>query len=152
MPLYEHIYLARQDITTQQVEALTQTLKTIISDGGGTVSKVEYWGVKQLQHRIKKNRKAHFTLINIESTAETLNEMERQIGINEDIIRHLTIKVEKHVESPSIMMIGKTNYSERKPPTSIQSAPVEAINVAKDLIDEKKDIVSKETKTDEQKK
>ena len=147
MPLYEHIYLARQDITTQQVEALTQTLKTIISDGGGTIGKVEYWGVKQLQHRIKKNRKAHFTLINIDADAKTLNEMERQIGINEDIIRHLTIKVDKHEDSPSMMMSGKTIYNERKPPLAAEVA-----KETKDLKDEKLDLPTEKTITDEEKK
>ncbi|MFQ3361247.1 MAG: 30S ribosomal protein S6 [Alphaproteobacteria bacterium] len=147
MPLYEHIYLARQDITTQQVDALTQNLKTIISDGGGTIGKVEYWGVKQLQHRIKKNRKAHFTLININANAETLAEMERQIGINEDIIRHLTIKVDKHEDSPSMMMAGKTSYNERKPPLL-----VEVEKETKDLKVEKLDAVSEKIVIEEEKK
>jgi small subunit ribosomal protein S6 len=147
MPLYEHIYLARQDITTQQVEALTQNLKTIISDGGGTVGKVEYWGVKQLQHRIKKNRKAHFTLINIDANAETLAEMERQSGINEDIIRHLTIKVDKHEDSPSMMMVGKTLYNERKP-LFVEEVEKET----KDLKVEKLDSVSEKITTKEEKK
>jgi small subunit ribosomal protein S6 len=104
MALYEHIYLARQDVTAQQVETMTEQFKGIIEAGGGKIAKVEYWGVKTLAYRINKNRKAHFTLINIDGPAAAVAEMERQMGINEDILRVLTIRVEEHEDGPSAMM------------------------------------------------
>lgn len=104
MALYEHIYLARQDVTAQQVEAMTEQFKAVIEAGGGKIGKVEYWGVKTLAYRIKKNRKAHFTLINIDAPAAAVAEMERQMGINEDILRFMTIRVEELEEGPSAMM------------------------------------------------
>jgi small subunit ribosomal protein S6 len=104
MALYEHIYLARQDLTAQQVEALTEQFKTIVAGLGGTVGKIEYWGVKSLAYRIKKNRKAHFTLINVDAPPAALAEAERQWSINEDVLRHLTIKVEALEDGPSAML------------------------------------------------
>ncbi len=104
MALYEHVYMARQDVTAQQVEALTEQFKSIITAGGGKVGKVEYWGVKSLAYRIKKNRKAHFTLINLDAPAAAITEMERQMGISEDILRFMTVKVEEHEDGPSAMM------------------------------------------------
>lgn len=104
MALYEHIYLARQDVTAQQVETMTEQFKGIIEAGGGKIAKVEYWGVKTLAYRINKNRKAHFTLMNIDGPAAAVAEMERQMGINEDILRVLTIRVEEHEDGPSAMM------------------------------------------------
>ncbi len=104
MALYEHIYLARQDVTPQQVEAMTEQFKGVIEANGGSVAKVEYWGVKTLAYRIKKNRKAHFTLVNGNAPAAAVSEMERQMGINEDILRFMTIRVEELEEGPSAMM------------------------------------------------
>ncbi len=104
MPLYEHVFLSRQDVSGQQVEALTETFKGIIVAGGGTVSKVEQWGLKSLTFRIKKNRKAHYTLMNIDAPPAAMAEMERQMGINEDVIRLLTVRVEEHETEPSAMM------------------------------------------------
>lgn len=104
MALYEHIYLARQDISAQQVEALTEQFRTIIEGLGGKIEKVEYWGVKSLAYRIKKNRKAHFTLLNIDAPPAAITEMERQSGINEDVIRLLTIRVEALEQGQSAMM------------------------------------------------
>lgn len=104
MALYEHVYLARQDVTAQQVEALTEQFKSVIAANGGTVSKVEYWGVKSLAYRVKKNRKAHFSLLNIDAPAAALAEMERQMSINEDILRFMTLRVEELEEGPSAMM------------------------------------------------
>tara|TARA_Y100000590_G_scaffold457803_1_gene611184 strand:- start:3456 stop:3800 length:345 start_codon:yes stop_codon:yes gene_type:complete len=109
MPLYEHVYLARQDISTQQVENITKGMEDLIKKDGGAVEKVEYWGLKQLAYKIKKNRKAHYTLMNINASPETLNEVERQIGLNENVIRHLTIKVDQFEEGPSIMMNAKNS-------------------------------------------
>jgi small subunit ribosomal protein S6 len=104
MALYEHVYLARQDVTAQQVETMTEQMKSVIAGLGGTVSKVEYWGVKSLAYRIKKNRKAHFTLMNIDAPAAAIAEMERQMGINEDILRFMTLRVDALEEGPSAMM------------------------------------------------
>ena len=104
MALYEHVYLARQDVTAQQVEALTEQMKTVIQTGGGKVGKVEYWGVKSLAYRIKKNRKAHFTLMNIDAPAAAVNEMERQLSLNEDVLRVLTLRVEELEEGQSAML------------------------------------------------
>ena len=104
MSLYEHIYLARQDVTSQQVEALTESLKGIIEAHGGKVSKVEYWGVKSLAYRIRKNRKAHFTLMNIDAAPAVVAEMERQMRINEDVLRFMTIRVEELEEGQSVML------------------------------------------------
>src|SRR3978361_190598 len=104
MALYEHVYMARQDVNAQQVETLTEQLKAVIQAGGGTVSKVEYWGVKSLAYRIKKNRKAHFSLINIDAPPAAITEMERQMGINEDVLRFITIRMDEHEDGPSAMM------------------------------------------------
>ncbi|THD43704.1 MAG: 30S ribosomal protein S6 [Bradyrhizobium sp.] len=104
MALYEHIYLARQDVTAQQVETLTDQLKTLIAANGGSVSKVEGWGLKSLAFRIKKNRKAYFTLLNIDAPAAAIAELERQLGLNEDVIRFITLRVDEHEAGPSAML------------------------------------------------
>src|SRR5207249_2005723 len=104
MPLYEHVYLARQDVTAQQVEALTEQYKAVIEQMGGKVAKAEYWGVKSLSYRIRKNRKAHMTLLNVEAPGAALTEVERQMRLNEDILRYLTVRVDEHEEGPSAMM------------------------------------------------
>jgi small subunit ribosomal protein S6 len=104
MALYEHVYLARQDVTAQQVDALTEQLKGVIEANGGKIAKVEYWGVKSLAYRVKKNRKAHFTLMNIDAPPAAVAEMERQMRINEDVLRLLTIRVDALEEGPSAML------------------------------------------------
>ena len=104
MALYEHIYLARQDVSQQQVEELTAQLAEVLGQGGGKITKNEYWGLKGLSYRIRKNRKAHYTLLNIEAPATAVAEMERQMRINEDILRFMTVRVEKHEDGPSAMM------------------------------------------------
>jgi small subunit ribosomal protein S6 len=104
MPLYEHVYLARQDASTQQIEELTAQLKGVIEGLGGTISKNEYWGVKSLSYRLRKNRKAHFTLLNVNAPPAAINEIERLERLNEDVLRYLTIRVEEHEEGPSAMM------------------------------------------------
>jgi small subunit ribosomal protein S6 len=104
MALYEHIFLTRQDVTAQQVEALTEQIKSKIASLGGAVTKVEPWGLKSLAYRIKKNRKAHFTLLNIAAPSEAVVETERLLSINEDVIRFLTIRVEEHEVGPSAML------------------------------------------------
>jgi small subunit ribosomal protein S6 len=104
MPLYEHVYLARQDLSAQQVDELTGQFKGVIEQLGGSVQKVEYWGVKSLTYRIRKNRKAHFTLLNIDAPPAALAEIERQERINEDVLRSLTIRVGSLEAGPSAMM------------------------------------------------
>lgn len=104
MPLYEHVYLARQDASNQQVEELTATISNVVAQMGGKVAKTEYWGVKTLNYRIRKNRKAHFTLLNIDAPAAAIAEIERQERINEDVLRYLTVRVEALEEGPSAMM------------------------------------------------
>jgi small subunit ribosomal protein S6 len=104
MPLYEHVYLARPDLSAQQVEELSNQYKGVIEQMGGTVAKSEYWGVKSLSYRIRKNRKAHFTLMNIDAPPAAVTEIERQEGINEDVMRSLTIRVGELEAGPSAMM------------------------------------------------
>jgi small subunit ribosomal protein S6 len=113
MPLYEHIYLARQDVSPQQVEELTNTLTEVLTQGGGKVTKNEYWGLKSLSYRIKKNRKAHYSLLNIDAPAPAVAEMERQMRINEDILRFMTVRVDELEEGPSAMMQKRDRDDER---------------------------------------
>ena len=104
MPLYEHVFLARQDISAQQVEGLTDQYKAVIEAAGGAVTKVEYWGVKSLAFRINKNRKAHYALMNISAPAPAVAEMERQMRINENVLRFMTVRVEALEDGPSAML------------------------------------------------
>jgi len=104
MPLYEHVFMARQDISNAQMDTLTETFKSLITDNGGKIGRTEYWGLKPLTYRIRKNRKAHYALMNIDAPAPAVAEMERQMGLNEDVIRFMTIRVEEHEEEPSVQM------------------------------------------------
>jgi small subunit ribosomal protein S6 len=113
MPLYEHVYLARQDLSTQQVEELTGQFKGVIEQLGGSVEKIEYWGVKSLTYRIRKNRKAHFTLLNLNAPPAALAEVERQERISEDVLRSLTVRVDALEAGPSAMM-RKADRDERR--------------------------------------
>ena len=113
MPLYEHVFMSRQDVTPQQVEGYAEQFKGVIEQNGGSVQTTEMWGVKSLAYRIKKNRKAHFTMFNLNAPAPAVAEMERQMRINEDILRFMTIKVEELETEPSVMM-QKRDRDERK--------------------------------------
>lgn len=113
MALYEHVFLARQDLSQQQVDALVESYKGIISSGGGSIGRVENWGLKSLTYRIKKNRKAYYTLIDIDAPPAAVKELERQQGLSEDILRFITIKVEKHEEGQSAMLQKREERSER---------------------------------------
>src|SRR3981081_68444 len=104
MPLYEHVFLARRDVSAQQVEELTTQLTGVIEQLGGKVTKLEQWGVKSLSYRVRKNRKAHFTFMNVDAPSAALTEIERQERLNEDVLRYLTIRVDEHEEGPSAMM------------------------------------------------
>ena len=113
MPLYEHVFMARQDVTSQQVETMVDQYRGVIEQNGGTVEKTEMWGVKSLAYRIKKNRKAHFTLFNHSAPPAAVSEMERQMRINEDILRFVTIRVDALDAEPSVMM-QKRDRDDRK--------------------------------------
>jgi len=104
MPHYEHIFMVRQDASNAQVEELTEHYKSVIADNGGSIGKVEYWGVKSLAYRIRKNRKAHYTLMNITAPPAALAEMERQMSINEEVVRFLTLRMDELDEEPSVMV------------------------------------------------
>ncbi len=104
MPLYEHVFLTRQDVSAQQVDSLLQNFKSIITENGGSVAKTEYWGLKNLMYKIKKNRKAHFSFLNIDAPHAAVAEMERQMSISSDILRFMTVRVDEHEEGPSVMM------------------------------------------------
>lgn len=114
MPFYEHVYLARQDLAPAQVESITEAFTKVITDNGGTVAGTEYWGLRNLAYRIAKNRKAHYVLLNIEAPAGAVQEMERQVALNEDVIRYQTIRVDALEAGPSAMM-KKSDRSERGP-------------------------------------
>jgi len=113
MAFYENVFIARQDLAQAQVDALADQFTATLKELGGEVGKVEYWGVKSLAFRIKKNRKAHFTLMNIDAPPAAVAEMERQMGINEDILRHITLRVEAHEDGPSAMMRKRDDGDER---------------------------------------
>ncbi|WP_157015195.1 30S ribosomal protein S6 [Mesorhizobium xinjiangense] len=104
MALYEHVFLARQDLSSQQIEALVEQYKGVIEANGGSVGRVENWGLKSLTYRIKKNRKAYYTLMDLTAPAAAISEMERQMGLSEDVLRFMTIRVDAHEEGPSVML------------------------------------------------
>ena len=112
MALYEHVFLARQDLSQAQVDALAAQATEIIESNKGKVTKTETWGLKSLAYKIDRNRKAHFVMLNIEAPGSVVEELERQNRINEDIIRYMTIAVEEHEEGPSVMM--RKNERDRK--------------------------------------
>lgn len=104
MPLYEHVFLARQDLAQNQVDALAETATKIIEAEGGKVVKTETWGLRNIAYRIAKNRKAHYVLLDIDAPASAIAELERQTALNEDVIRYMTIRVDAHEQGPSAMM------------------------------------------------
>jgi small subunit ribosomal protein S6 len=113
MALYEHIFLARQDLSQAQVDALAATATEIVEKLDGKVTKTETWGLKNLAYKIDRNRKAHFVLLNIEGPGAVVAELERQTRINEDVIRYLTVRVDEHEAGPSVMM--RKGDRDRKP-------------------------------------
>jgi small subunit ribosomal protein S6 len=113
MALYESVFIARQDITAAQVEALVAKLTGILTEQGGKVTKNEYWGLKNLAYRIKKNRKGHYTLLNIDAPAAAIKEMERNLRLDEDVLRFLTVRVEEHEEGPSAMLRSREDRGRR---------------------------------------
>ena len=113
MRLYESVFIARQDITSAQVEAMADDFAEIITSAGGSIKKREYWGLRSLAYRIKKNRKGHYVLFNMETGPEALREYERIMGLNEDVLRFLNLQIEKIEDGPSIMLQAKTERSSR---------------------------------------
>lgn len=114
MPLYEHVLLGRQELSTSQVDALVDEYKSIIEKSDGKVTKTEYWGLKPIAYKIKKNRKAHYTLLNIDAKPEAVAEMERQMRISSDILRYMTVRVDALEDGPSAMM-RKSDRDDRRP-------------------------------------
>ena len=115
MPLYEHVFLARQDLAQAQVDALAENATKIIADNGGKVVKTETWGLRGLAYRIAKNRKAHYVMLDVDAPAPAMAELERQTGINEDVIRFMTIRVDTHETGPSAMMRKQDRERTRGP-------------------------------------
>ncbi len=113
MPLYENVFITRQDISVQQAENLSDQFAAAITDHGGKVTKREYWGLRNLSYRIKKSRKGHYTLFNLDTPIEAIQEMERQMRLNEDVLRHLTVRVEELEDGPSIVMTSRSARDER---------------------------------------
>jgi len=114
MAFYEHVFLTRQDVSGQRVDELVEQFKGVIASAGGSVGKTEYWGLKSLTFRIRKNRKAHFTLMNLDAPHAAVTEMERQMRINEDVLRFLTVRVDKLEEEPSVQMQKKERDERRR--------------------------------------
>lgn len=115
MRLYESVFIARQDISTTQVEAMADEFAGIITAAGGSIHKREYWGLRSLAYRIKKNRKGHYVMFNLETDSEALKEYERIMGLNEDVLRFLNIRIEEVEEGPSIIMQAKAERPSRGP-------------------------------------
>ena len=112
MPFYENVFITRQDISTAQVEALTDTFANLVAEQGGKIEKREYWGLRNLAYRIKKNRKGHYVLFNLEAPPGAVSELERNMRINEDVLRYLTVRVDELEAGPSAMMQSR-NRDER---------------------------------------
>ena len=114
MPLYECVFIARNDVTQQQVEAIAESVGAIVTEAGGSIKKTEYWGLRGLAYRIKKNRKGHYMLLGIEAPAPTMHEVERQLGLNEDVLREMTLRVEEiNAEEPSAILAKRGEDRER---------------------------------------
>ncbi len=113
MPLYESVLIARQDISAAQVEQLADDMANIIAQGGGSVGKKEYWGLRNLSYRIKKNRKGHYVLMNIDAPAPAVHEMERLLRLNEDVLRHMVVRVEELEEGPSAVLQTRNERGDR---------------------------------------
>ena len=114
MPFYENVFISRQDISSTQVEALTEQFAGIITQHGGQVTKREYWGLRNLAFRMKKNRKGHYVLLNIDAPPAAVAEMERNMRINEDVLRQMTVRVEALEEGPSMMMQRRDERDSRE--------------------------------------
>ncbi len=114
MPLYENVFIARQDISGAQVDALGDSFTQLVADNGGEVKKREYWGLRNLAYRMRKNRKGHYMLLNIAAPPATIAELERTMRINEDVIRYLTLRVDTLEEGPSVIMQSRGSRDDRQ--------------------------------------
>jgi small subunit ribosomal protein S6 len=114
MPLYENVFIARQDISGAQVDALSDTFTQLVADNGGEVKKREYWGLRNLTYRMRKNRKGHYVLLNLSAPPAAVTELERTMRINEDVIRYLTIRVDELEEGPSVVMQSRGSRDDRQ--------------------------------------
>ena len=123
MPFYENVFIARQDVTAAQVEALTEQFAGIVTAQGGNVTKREYWGLKSLSYRVRKNRKGHYTLLNIDAPAAAVIEMERQMRLHEDVLRQLTVRVDALEEGPSAMLQSKGRDRDERGPRDRDRGP-----------------------------
>lgn len=123
MALYEHVFIARQDVSNTQVENISADFSKIIEENGGKVAKNEYWGLKTLAYRIKKNRKGHYVLMNLDAPHAAVAEMERQARLNEDILRFMTVRVEELEEGPSIVLRAKADKENRRGPRPDNRGP-----------------------------
>lgn len=115
MPLYEHVFIARQDLSNTQAEGLIEHFGTVLSDNGGKLVDFEYWGVKTMAYRINKNRKGHYAYLRSDAPASAVQEMERLMRLHEDVMRVLTIKVDEHEELPSAQMQKRDEREDRRP-------------------------------------
>ena len=113
MPLYECVFIARNDVTQQQVETVADTIGTDLETEGGTVQKREYWGLRSLAYRVKKNRKGHYMLLGLDAKPDFITEMERRLSLNEDVLRFMTLRVEEITEEPSAILSRKSDDRER---------------------------------------
>lgn len=113
MALYECVILARQEVSAPQVETLIEEMSNVLVQGGGNVAKKEFWGLRNIAYRVKKNRKAHYVLLNVDAPSAAVKEMERQMSLNEDVLRYLTIRVDELEEGPSAMMQAKNSRDDR---------------------------------------
>ena len=128
MALYEHVFISRQDLSSSQTEDLIKQYSDILKDNGGVIVGHEYWGLRTLAYKINKNRKGHYSLIKSDSPPSAALEMERLMKLNEDIMRVLTIKVDKHEEGPSVMMRAKTKNDDYSTDSSDKSESQELMN------------------------
>ncbi|MCV2891911.1 30S ribosomal protein S6 [Lentibacter sp. XHP0401] len=115
MPLYEHVFIMRQDLSNTQAEGLVEHFSTVLADNGGSVSESEYWGVKTMAYKINKNRKGHYAYLRTDAPATAVMEMERLMRLHDDVMRILTIKVDAHEEGPSAQMQKREERRERRP-------------------------------------
>ena len=113
MALYEHVFLARQDLAQAQVDTMAEAVSKIVTDHKGKVIKTETWGLRSMAYRMAKNRKAHYVMIEFDAPGDTVAEIERQHSISEDVIRYMTVKVDEHEAGPSVMMRKQERDRER---------------------------------------
>ena len=114
MPLYEHVFISRQDLSNTQAEALIEEFSTVLSEHGGSVVEQEYWGVKTMAYKVNKNRKGHYAFLKTDAPSAAIQEMERLMRLHEDVMRVLTIKVDGHEEGPSVQMQKRDDRGERR--------------------------------------